>query len=669
MRSMTLAWKKVVANGEFNMESKVRIYGATGSDPNGTAGSDSRGSYKEYATITAPIITRALLSGDSISVGNTISSQLNFTLMTTDTIPKSAMILVLGRAYDDQYSGGWFYFGTYWIDHRTVNDDLIDIEAYDAMKKGNQVYSDNSSTMSWPKTIQTVVVRIVQQMGVSIDSTVTALFSQVGNLNIITKPNDDMTLLDILKYLGEVIGGNWIITDDNKLRFVALASPPEETNYIIDEAHNFITTEQGDYLIHTGESQAHEGQTHPVSGFGTSYVPVVLGSITTASKYTISKVTIALDSDHVYTYGDDTGYHLIASESNPYASDAMAQLLYSRVNGVTYAPFEITNAVYDPATELGDWVVAGSVYGVLYNEKRVLDVGFYGNMSAPGRDEMEDEYPYVSALARMKYETNEKIKDLDSRTTTHFSTIEQSLLGITSRVGTVENTTSGLTTRVSTVEQTASSIQLSVEEIEDDYVSKTNDSIRSLFAMDSTSITLSSGTITFNAGTLIVNSTNFKLDEDGYLECYGAKIGSTGYNSYTAKNNTITIENGYISGYASNLNDKCLIEFDSIGTTSGQSYSFMKLNAPYIDMSANVGYAYVYGKDQANISAGSRNSSGRTPCEIDLDLGGVITIRGYSVYINDNSSQYTGFNGYIYMLTNLNGGWAQYKVVNGFIVQ
>ena len=591
MRTTSQTWKDIVAKGEFNMESVVIVYGATGDDPNGTAGSNSTGSYKMYATITAPIITRKLLSGDSIGVGNTISSQLNFTLMTTDSIPKSARIRIRARFKDGEHTSGWADFGTYWIDHRTVNGDLIDIEAYDAMKKGNQVYSDNSSTMSWPKTIQTVVNRIASQMGVSLDSTVTALFHQVGSLNIITKPNDDMVLLDILKYIGEVLGGNWIITDDNQLRFVALASPPEETNYIIDEAHNFITTEQGDYLIHTGESQAHEGQTHPVSGFGTSYVPVVLGSITTASKYTISKVTIALDSDHVYTYGDDTGFHLIASESNPYASDAMAQLLYSRVNGVTYAPFEITNAVYDPATELGDWVVAGSVYGVLYNEKRVLDVGFYGDMSAPGRDEMEDEYPYVSALARMKYETNEKIKDLDSRTTTHFSTIEQSLLGITSRVGTVESTTTSLTSRVSTVEQTASNIQLSVTTLQNDYVSKSNDSIRSLFAMDDTNITLSAGvdgsgnptgTITFNAGTLLVNSTNFTLDANGKLTCNEASINGKLYTENRSGNSLVSwveIDNGVIRGGGSygTTNPNGRIKFTHLTSESSDG---MELYAP-----------------------------------------------------------------------------------------
>lgn len=619
MRTTSQTWKNIVAKGEFNMESVARIYGATGSDTNGTSGSDSRGSYKEYATITAPIITRALLSGDAISVGNTISSQLNFTVMTTDTIPKSAMIVIRARVKNNNSVSEWLEFGTYWIDHRSKNDELTDIEAYDAMKKGNQGYSDNSQSLSWPKTIKVVVQRIAQQMSVSIDSRTTTeiINSSIGDLNIVLKPNDDEVLLDVLRHIGEVLGGNWTITDDNQLRFVTTVSPPDETYYIVDEAHNLIKTEQGDYLIHEGESQEHAEQTHPAGG-GTCFVPVVLGGITTASKYTISKIIIALDSDHVYSYGDNTGYELIVSESNPYASDALAQLLYSRINGIEYAPFEITNAIYDPATELGDWIVAGAVYGVLYNDKRTLDVGFYADISAPGRDEMEDEYPYVSALSRMKYETHEEIKGLDNKTTAHFSTIEQSLLGITNRVGTVETTlngdgtTTGLVSRVSTVEQTASNIQLSVESIEDDYVSKTTDSIRSLFAMDDTNITLSAGvdshgnptgTITFNAGTMIVNGNNFSVDATGHMECYGATINGE---LYTADNNAwVKLDNGSIL-------------FGVLPSTS--AYGQIKTGVGLIS-----GTSYVVSVESPHLSLWSDNIYVK---QWDADIGGYVASKG-----------------------------------------
>lgn len=527
MRTTSQTWKNIVAKGEFNMESVARIYGATGSDTNGTSGSDSRGSYKEYATITAPVITRALLSGDAISVGNTIASQLNFTVMTTDTIPKSAMIVIRARVKNNNSVSEWLEFGTYWIDHRSKNDELTDIEAYDAMKKGNQGYSDNSQSLNWPKTIKVVVQRIAQQIGVSIDSRTTTeiINSSIGDLNIVLKPNDDEVLLDVLRHIGEVLGGNWTITDNNQLRFITTVSPPNETYYIVDEAHNLIKTEQGDYLIHEGESQEHAEQTHPAGG-GTCFVPVVLGSIATASKYTISKITIALDSDHVYSYGDNTGFELIVSESNPYASDALAQLLYSRVNGIEYSPFEITNAVYDPATELGDWIVAGAVYGVLYNDKRTLDVGFYADISAPGRDELEDEYPYRSFTQKTEYQIESAQKEISVTK----SEINQRIDGIVLSVSNTYETKTDSNSKYST-------LNLSLENLTAEVGRKVgNDEIRSKFALDPSNITLSAGTdssgnptgtITFNAGTMIVNGNNFSVDRYGHLECIGATLNGT----------------------------------------------------------------------------------------------------------------------------------------------
>ena len=69
---------------------------------------------------------------------------------------------------------------------------------------------------------------------------------------------------------------------------------------------------------------------------------------------------------------------------------------------------------------------------------------------------------------------------------------------------------------------------------------KTNE-VRSRFAMDPTSVTISSGRITFNSNTLVINSSNFSLDSNGAVTL--RSNGSNGYvqiyNSYiTFRNNS-----------------------------------------------------------------------------------------------------------------------------------
>lgn len=438
MRSRSELWQDIVASGEFKMETVVRIFGATGDDPNGEDGVEDGQPYKEYATITAPIITRSLLSGDTVSIGNCNAGMLSFTIMTTDTIPRAAKIKVFSRPTELEREFGefvdldteeeiepneenvpepkaaeWLEFGTFWLDTREVDDDLIDIEAYDAMKKGNQIYSDDSEMMSWPKTISEVVIRIAAQMGETINGVLQSLAidsrtiadvieSEFGQQSIVTMPDDDDTLLDLLKQIGEVMGGNWTITPTNELRFVPLTTIPAVTNYIIDNHYNRITSNQGDNLMWKDNPETEE-QAENSAGGELINVPVVIGSITTARNYTISKVTMTVDSDHAYMRGDDSGFDLVV-ENNPYANQGICGALYDAVVGIEYAPFSLNNACFDPAAELSDWIVAGDkVRSVIFAMTQRLDLNYQVDVSAPGEDEVESEYPYKSPIKKTLY--------------------------------------------------------------------------------------------------------------------------------------------------------------------------------------------------------------------------------------------------------------------------
>ena len=508
MRSRSDLWKEIVADGEFQMETVVRIYGATGDDENALNGpeiSDGVPEYKEYSTITAPVISRSLFSGDKISVGNCNAGMLNFTLMTTDTIPRAAKIIVLGRPYieddsepdvpeeeqdteppvtqddetedepetdpeddepeedpedEQQYIyGEWMEFGTFWVDSREVNEDLIDIEAYDAMMMGNQVYSDNSEGMNWPKTISEVVTRIKEQMQGIENDVPTGIIdlddrtkedivdSAFGHENkIVTLPKDDDTLLDLLKYIGEVAGGNWTITPDNKLRFVPLTSIPAVTNYIVDNQLNRITTDQGENLVWRDNPIAAE--TENQAGGELFNVPVVIGSITTANNYIVTKVTmtkagsaqnastsgddsddgVEYDQASAWSFGNSDGFELVV-ENNPYATEIVCRDLYNAVGGIEYAPFAIENSCFDPAAELSDWIIVGeTVRSVLCSMVQTFDVNYRADASAPGEDETESEYPFKSAMKRLEYRMANAEAGI-------YSKIEQTRGGISATVG------------------------------------------------------------------------------------------------------------------------------------------------------------------------------------------------------------------------------------------
>ena len=112
----------------------------------------------------------------------------------------------------------------------------------------------------------------------------------------------------------------------------------------------------------------------------------------------ISRVNLAVDSDHIYTSGDDTGRTL--EVSCPWGSQAMADSILTKVSGIEYQPYEARDALLDPATEIGDGITLGGVYSVLAQSYVSLDKQCAANISAPYTDEIDDEYPYKTPEQR-----------------------------------------------------------------------------------------------------------------------------------------------------------------------------------------------------------------------------------------------------------------------------
>ena len=240
----------------------------------------------------------------------------------------------------------------------------------------------------------------------------------------------------------------------------------------------------------------------PLTGSGnTVNVPVVLGEFTEANSYTVTGVTMVMDEDHVYSAGNTSGY-VLTINSNPYSSQAIADDLFSTLSGLTYQPFSVSESIYNPAAELGDTVTVDNLTSVLIGETCTYDINFRADAEAPGKDELEDEYPYPSEILRLQQSTIE-LKKNDERLRT-------------------------------SIEQTQSQVSI----IAENYVGKNN--VRSAFALDHSNIVLEAGidkdgkptgTITMKAGTLIVEGDNFSLDKNGNLKCTGAELnGGTLYN-------------------------------------------------------------------------------------------------------------------------------------------
>lgn len=199
----------------------------------------------------------------------------------------------------------------------------------------------------------------------------------------------------------------------------------------------------------------------------------------------ISRVTLKVDDESVLTAGDDTGMELEAD--CPHATQAMVNAILAQVKGYRYQMFSAGDAGLDPAAELGDGITAGGVYSVI---SRLSDDGSgFPSVTAPGEEELEDEYPAGGPMSRefdrkiaetrssitktaeqIRLEVANEVQGLSSSLTVELNGIRGQVTGLNGQVSSLEQTAesiilrvSGLNNAVSTISQTVNSITLGVE--------------------------------------------------------------------------------------------------------------------------------------------------------------------------------------------------------------
>lgn len=109
-------------------------------------------------------------------------------------------------------------------------------------------------------------------------------------------------------------------------------------------------------------------------------------------------VILWYDDENAFKAGDDTGR--VLEVDCPWATQEMADNILASIAGYAYRPYEAAGAILDPAAELGDGVTVGGVYGQLAAINTSFDPLMASDISAPGEEEIDHEYPYESPQAR-----------------------------------------------------------------------------------------------------------------------------------------------------------------------------------------------------------------------------------------------------------------------------
>lgn len=134
-----------------------------------------------------------------------------------------------------------------------------------------------------------------------------------------------------------------------------------------------------------------------------------------------SKVTVT-DGTNSYTSGDNTGRELTVNVPllPSIKGDTLAANILAAVKDYRYQPYEAADALLDPAAELGDGVTVGGIYGGIHAKTTTFSRLFRATVSAPAEEEIDNEYPYLSAqerdTVRQKKQTAQNTADIAGNT-------------------------------------------------------------------------------------------------------------------------------------------------------------------------------------------------------------------------------------------------------------
>lgn len=149
---------------------------------------------------------------------------------------------------EETLESGWLIQGVYNINTRDSSIDFqLSIEGLDRMSAAEADFPPLEN-VSWPALDTRVVRAIATAMNVELDGNTLPVMNR--GYRIPTPTNYSMR--EVLGYLATMYCGNFIITKDGKLLLLQLNNLPEETNYLVTTAGDFITIGGNRILVRAG---------------------------------------------------------------------------------------------------------------------------------------------------------------------------------------------------------------------------------------------------------------------------------------------------------------------------------------------------------------------------------------------------------------------------------
>lgn len=180
-------------------------------------------------TLTEVSIKQPLF--DKLDIGLACCAQMTVSYFVMAGIEPRRGSILIPRYRVKGSNNLWTQLGIFYIDLRTERANKKTLICYDSMMKADTPFMQEGDVGEWPRDMISVVNEISARMGVKLDPR-----TKLDPNYVLDYPNDD-TMRTMLQYIAAANAGNWIITANDQLLLVPLAtSAPSETNYLVESS-------------------------------------------------------------------------------------------------------------------------------------------------------------------------------------------------------------------------------------------------------------------------------------------------------------------------------------------------------------------------------------------------------------------------------------------------
>lgn len=321
-------------------------------------GRGSAGSGVKLDKIRSLTITQGAMEEGNFALGGAFAAEIDVELYgLTGEIPKMAELKPYVRLTDGETVSEWIPQGVFYVDTREVDNPeglkTIRLHGYDAMLKGEQ--NMPSVGISWPMSSTLAVRTAAQAMGVEVDP---RTVQRLGKLSFSVPTPIGYSCREVLANIAGACGGSFVMSQEGKLLLLTIWDT--------------------------------QGEQPNAEALGTPTAGKAMDGWT--------GVRINLSDTAYAQWGDDSGRMLVTDSI--YGDPSQAKDLLAAIKGVSHQPFTAEKVLLDPAAELGDRVTVGTLTGTVWRAARTLGPMYVADISAPGEEEMDHEYPYASTQNR-----------------------------------------------------------------------------------------------------------------------------------------------------------------------------------------------------------------------------------------------------------------------------